>query len=118
MVPADGWDDPDDENRRQLGRSEGDVQERRLVSREVALAALNHPHIVTIHSVEQSEGAYFLTMELIEGKTLAELIPEGGLPLARFFELAIPIAEALTAAHRHGSLPRLRRSRKLVNSPG
>jgi serine/threonine protein kinase len=40
-----------------------------------AVAALNHPNIVTIFSVEEAEGAHFITMELVEGKTLSELIP-------------------------------------------
>ena len=45
-----------------------------------ALAALNHPNIVTIHSVEQAEDVHFLTMELVEGKTLDARIPDGGMP--------------------------------------
>ncbi len=80
-----------------------DPQRRARFQQEAKLlAALNHPHIVTIFSVEQSGDSLFLTMELIEGKTLGELIPKEGLPLARFFELAIPIADALAAAHRDG----------------
>ena len=43
-----------------------------------AVAALNHPHIVTIHSVEEAEGVHFLTMELVEGQPLDRVIPEGG----------------------------------------
>ncbi|MCP3913006.1 MAG: protein kinase, partial [Actinomycetia bacterium] len=39
------------------------------------LAKLNHPNIVTIFAVEEEEGAHFLIMELVEGKTLDELIP-------------------------------------------
>ena len=64
-----------------------------------AVAALQHPNIVTIHSVEQIDGRSCITMELVSGKTLAELIPSGGLPLDRFFDLAIPLADALRAAH-------------------
>src|SRR6185436_13416050 len=48
-----------------------------------AVAALNHPHIVTIHSVEESEGIHFLTMELVEGMSLDQTLPPGGLPLAK-----------------------------------
>jgi non-specific serine/threonine protein kinase len=66
------------------------------------LAALNHPHIVSIFSVEEAEGLHFLTMELVEGKTLTRVIPRGGLPLSRFFQIAIPLTEAVSAAHEKG----------------
>ena len=67
-----------------------------------AVAALNHPNIVTIHSVEESEGIHFITMERVRGKTLTELIPKKGLPLNKFFEIAIPLADAVSAAHEKG----------------
>ena len=65
-----------------------------------AIAALNHPHIVTIYSMEEVDGIRFLTMELVEGQPLDALIPPTGLALARFLELALPLADALTAAHQ------------------
>ncbi len=43
-----------------------------------AVAALNHPNIVTVFSVEESDGIHFITMELVKGKTLSELIPKKG----------------------------------------
>ena len=67
-----------------------------------AVAALNHPNIVTIHSVEEADGRHFLTMELVEGRTLDQLIPGGGMTLDRFFEVAIPLSDALAAAHERG----------------
>lgn len=70
------------------------------------VAALNHPHIVTIYSVEEAEGRHFLTMELVEGVALDQLIPEEGLPLDKFFELAISMADALAAAHEKGVVHR------------
>jgi TolB-like protein/Tfp pilus assembly protein PilF len=70
------------------------------------LAALNHPHIVTIHSVEKADDLHFLTMELVEGKTLTKVIPRGGLPLPRFFRIAIPLSEAVSAAHEKGIVHR------------
>jgi TolB-like protein/tRNA A-37 threonylcarbamoyl transferase component Bud32/cytochrome c-type biogenesis protein CcmH/NrfG len=70
------------------------------------LAALDHPNIVTIHSVEEAEGVRFLTMQLVEGKRLSELIPPGGMPLNRIFEVAIPLADALAAAHEKGVIHR------------
>src|SRR5262245_8410840 len=50
----------------------------RFESEAKAIAALNHPNIVTIFSVEEAEGLHFLTMELVQGKTLTQAIPEGG----------------------------------------
>ena len=71
-----------------------------------AVAALNHPNIVMIHSVEEVDGLHFITMELIEGKPLHHVIPRGGLPLRRYFELAVPLVEALAAAHEKGVVHR------------
>ena len=65
-----------------------------------ALASLNHPHIVTIFSIEEHDDVTFMTMECIEGGTLDQGIPAGGLSLSRFFDIAIALADALWAAHR------------------
>jgi TolB-like protein/Flp pilus assembly protein TadD/predicted Ser/Thr protein kinase len=67
-----------------------------------AIAALNHPNIVTVYSVEEEEGHHFFAMEHVEGKTLTELIPKHGMKVDQIFEYAIPIAEALSAAHERG----------------
>ena len=78
----------------------GDPTRLERFTREArAVAALNHPHIVTIHSIEEASSVPFLTMELLEGKTLQALIPPGGLPLEQFFDVALPLASALGAAH-------------------
>jgi TolB-like protein/Flp pilus assembly protein TadD len=71
-----------------------------------ALAALNHPGIVTIYAVEQSGETLYLAMELVEGKSLDKAMEAGGLSLARFFEIAVPLAEALSAAHERGIVHR------------
>ncbi len=71
-----------------------------------AVAALNHPNIVTLYSVEEHEGTHFLTMELVHGRTLGSLIPPDGLPLYRLLEIAVPLAEALEAAHERGIVHR------------
>ncbi|MGB5814104.1 MAG: serine/threonine-protein kinase, partial [Thermoanaerobaculia bacterium] len=67
-----------------------------------AVAALNHPNIVTIHSVEEADGYHFITMELVEGKTLAESLLKGALSLESFFDVATHLADALCAAHGQG----------------
>jgi len=71
-----------------------------------AVAALNHPSIVTIHSVEEADGHRFLTMELVEGKTLDETIPDGGMALDALLDAAAPMAEAIAAAHAKGVVHR------------
>jgi non-specific serine/threonine protein kinase len=71
-----------------------------------AVAALNHPNIVTLHSVEQADGVRFFTMELIAGRTLRELIPGGGIALDRLIEIGVELADALSAAHQRGVVHR------------
>ena len=70
------------------------------------VASLNHPHIVTLYSVEESDGVHFLTMELVEGETLEARLAATGLPLAQTLDLAWAIADALTAAHGKGIVHR------------
>ncbi len=84
-----------------------------------AIAALNHPNIVTIHSVEETEGVHFITMELVKGKTLTELIPKKGLALNKFLEIAIPLADAVSTAHEQGITHRdLKPDNLMVNEEG
>jgi Tol biopolymer transport system component/tRNA A-37 threonylcarbamoyl transferase component Bud32 len=84
-----------------------DPNRRARFEREArAVAALNHPNIVTLHSVEEAETptgpVHLITMELVEGRTLTELLPKGGFPLDRLLEIAIPLADAVSRAHRAG----------------
>ena len=53
----------------------------RLEREARTVAGLNHPNIVTLFSVEDADGIRFLTMELVEGQTLSDLVAPGGLPL-------------------------------------
>ena len=98
----------------------GDPDRRERFEREArAAAALNHPNIVTIHSVEEADGVPFLTLELIDGQTLDDLIPRGGLPLDRVLNLAIPLADAVGAAHQRGITHRdLKPANVMVTSDG
>jgi serine/threonine protein kinase len=71
-----------------------------------ALAALDHPGIVTVHSVEEADGVHFLTMQLVEGQPLDRTIPENGMPVERVLEIAMALADALVAAHEKGIVHR------------
>jgi serine/threonine protein kinase/cytochrome c-type biogenesis protein CcmH/NrfG len=70
------------------------------------VAGLNHPNIVTLFSVEDEDGIRFLTMELLEGQSLAALVTPAGLSLPRLLDLSIPLADALVAAHERGIVHR------------
>ncbi len=85
----------------------GDPDRLARLQREArVVAGLNHPNIVTLHAVEEWGGVPFLVMERIKGRTLSEIMPPGGLPVARILELAAPVADALSAAHEKGIVHR------------
>jgi serine/threonine protein kinase/membrane-associated phospholipid phosphatase len=75
---------------------------QRFQSEARAVAAMNHPNIVTIHGVESDGGIHFIAMELVEGQTLRKLIPKGGLPLPEFFRIAEQLTAAVSVAHQSG----------------
>lgn len=83
-----------------------DVADRveRLARRRAmeAAAALRHPNIVAVYSVEQDQGVPFVTMERVEGPTLAEIVPARGFSAVRLLEYAVPLVDALAAAHERG----------------
>src|SRR6266545_308949 len=69
-------------------------------------SALNHPNIVTIYEVGTSDGTYYIAMELVEGRTLRELIHAGPLNLRRLLPLAAQLADGLAKAHEAGIVHR------------
>jgi TolB-like protein len=84
-----------------------------------ALAQLDHPNIVTIYSVEESDGIHFLTMQLVEGQALDRLICAGGLPLEQIVEIASALGDALAAAHEKGIVHRdLKPANVMVSNEG
>ena len=78
----------------------------RFVQEARSASGLNHPHIVTIHEIESADGIDFIVMELVPGRTLDSLIPKSGMRLGEALRLAIPIADALAAAHAKGIVHR------------
>ncbi|HLJ47130.1 MAG TPA: serine/threonine-protein kinase [Bryobacteraceae bacterium] len=78
----------------------GDPERRRRFIQEAqAASALNHPNIITIHDIVTDEGSQFMVMEFVAGKTLAELIPAGGIGVQQSLTYAVQMASALEAAH-------------------
>ncbi|MEO5988355.1 MAG: protein kinase [Candidatus Eisenbacteria bacterium] len=70
------------------------------------VAGLNHPNIVTLHSVEDDGDVRFLTMELVEGQSLGQALAPEGMPVMRVIDLGIALADALAAAHERGVVHR------------
>ena len=70
------------------------------------LASLNHPNIAAIHELEETDGVRFLSLELVEGETLAEKVAKGPLPVEEALEVCRQIAEGVEAAHEKGVIHR------------
>jgi len=92
VLPAEFAEDPD--------------RLRRFQREARAAAALNHPHICTIYDVDEHDGTYFIAMELLEGRTLRQLIDEQPVDMERVLTVAIGVADALDTAHRAGIVHR------------
>ena len=78
----------------------------RFVQEARAASALNHPHIVTIHEIESAEGIDFIVMELVPGRRSTRCIPRHGMRPGEALRIAIPLADALAAAHAAGIVHR------------
>lgn len=79
---------------------------RRFQAEAAAAARLRHPHIVAIHEIGDHEGQPFFSMELVEGRTFADLVRDGPLPPGTAARLLKPVAEAVQFAHSQGVLHR------------
>ncbi|HZH33646.1 MAG TPA: protein kinase, partial [Pyrinomonadaceae bacterium] len=75
------------------------VRQNRFRQEAKAASALNHPNIITIHEIGESEHGAFLATEFIKGETLRETIKRSPLPLFRAVKIAEQVAAALGAAH-------------------
>jgi len=78
---------------------------RRFEKEARSASALNHPNIVTVYEIGSAESVY-IAMELVEGKTLREIVAEGPLSTRKLLQVAAEVAEGLAKAHAAGIVHR------------
>ena len=98
----------------------GDAERLSRFEQEARSAsALNHPNIITIHDVGTADGVSYIAMELVEGRTLRELLTAGAMPPRRLLPIAAQIADGLAKAHESGIVHRdLKPENVMVNRDG
>src|SRR6266511_3978323 len=79
---------------------------RRFVREAKSASALNHPNIITIYEIGETDNTHFIATEYIEGDTLRERLKGSPINLKSALEIAIQVASALDAAHRTGIVHR------------
>ena len=95
----------------------GDDSRRRRFEQEARSAsALNHPNIVTVYDVGSVDSTIYLAMELVEGRTLRELLVDGALPPRKLLDVAVQVAEGLAKAHDAGLVHRDLKPENLIVS--
>ena len=92
---------------------------QRLLHEARASSALAHPNICTIHEVGETEGEFYIVMELVEGKSLHAMCADTGLPPESVLRYGVQIASALARAHDRGIVHRdLKTANIVVTSDG
>src|SRR3954447_11084438 len=81
-------------------------RKRRFVQEAKAASALNHPNIVHIYDIASDNGIDYIAMELIEGRTLADLIGERVLRTDQVLKYGVQVADALAKSHGAGIIHR------------
>ena len=93
-----------------LGSPAGSPQQAQALDRfrreARAASALNHPNICTVYDVGRDDGSPYIVMEYLEGRTLRQCVEEGPMAIPLVVDLAIQIADALSAAHGKGIVHR------------
>jgi len=101
------------------GVSADPEQRRRFIHEARAASALNHPNIITIYDIVDVGDAQYMVSEYVQGKTLLELVPKGGLPVPLAIGYAVQMADAFSAAHAAGIIHRdIKPANVMVTSGG
>jgi serine/threonine protein kinase/tetratricopeptide (TPR) repeat protein len=91
---------------------------RRFIKEAQSASALNHPNIVVVHAIEESDGLDFIVMEYVDGPTLKKVIgQDGALPVGKLLDVGIQIADALDAAHTINLIHRDIKSANILITP-
>ena len=92
---------------------------RRFIQEAKAASSLNHPNIITIHEIGETNGVHFIATEFIEGQTLKQLMQSTCLKLSEVLDFSIQVASALQAAHAAGLVHRdIKPENVMVRSDG
>src|SRR2546423_14363805 len=104
------------QSRRALGDED---HSRRFIKEAQAASSLNHPNIITIYDILSDEDSEYMVMEFVAGHTLTEIIPKGGIGVAKTLQYGVQITDALAAAHPAGIIHRdLEPGHSMVNESG
>ena len=79
---------------------------RRFEKEAQSASALNHPNIVVIHDVGETASGSYIAMELVEGKTLRDILDQGAMPVKRLLTISAQVADGLSKAHAAGIVHR------------
>jgi eukaryotic-like serine/threonine-protein kinase len=96
---------------------ENEVARKRFLREGQLAASIVHPNIATIYEIDEENGALFIAMELVPGRTLKDMIHEGPLSLDRVLAVARQSCDALAAAHRRGVIHRDVKSSNIMVTP-
>jgi serine/threonine-protein kinase len=83
-----------------------DLPRKRFIREARAAAAVSHENVVAIHAVDEEQPIPFLVMQLIDGRTLVDVIKNGPAPIDQAIEIGVQIARGLQAAHAKGLVHR------------
>jgi len=86
--------------------SQDQDQVRRFQREAHVVSALNHPNIITVYEIGETEGLRFIVTEFVDGETLRDVIARGDYDLHRVVKTILQVAEALVAAYRAGIVHR------------
>jgi eukaryotic-like serine/threonine-protein kinase len=96
--------------------SADDARRRRFEQEARSASALNHPNIVAVYDVGSVDSMTYLAMELVEGRTLRELLVDGALPARKLLDVAVQVADGLAKAHEAGLVHRDLKPENLIVS--